>query len=406
MEKITEARTLPQLVKGSSTYKLVVPEKVERKIRYLLRKFPHTEWSGVLFVKHTGTFENNDLVVTCEDIYPMDLGNSVYTEFKMNEDVAAYMAENIELFDCDTALLHSHHQMSCQPSGTDLQTLREEGNERNCFVSLIVNNAGKYYAAITRKVQTQSEVTIKRLGTSYEFFGDGSKEIDHDGTETTKTIEKEVIEYFDLEVERHEVSNDLEYLDARFEEIERRKAKPATSRNLPETFGSFRDYLHDRKEGPREQEILFGDAPQELSKEDEDKLNEMAMAWQPDPKVIHSAVVRMVTCSFIINPDKVNFKQWIVNHMKNMYKRIFGKDSDDLSYNSHYTDAFDEYKDFIIQFTMDYMDIDDVPDVMLDNYDVLQSRVASAMMEEIHPYLEGNSYMQSYYDALMNYVIE
>lgn len=97
---------LPQLIKGSSTYKLIVPVKVEEKIRYLIRKFPHTEWSGVLFYKHQGTFENDDLVITCEDIYPMDLGNAVYTEFKMSEDVAAYMAENIELFDCDSGLVH------------------------------------------------------------------------------------------------------------------------------------------------------------------------------------------------------------------------------------------------------------------------------------------------------------
>ena len=36
----------------------------------------------------------------------MDLGTSGWTEFKMNEDVTAYMAENIELFDCDMGLVH------------------------------------------------------------------------------------------------------------------------------------------------------------------------------------------------------------------------------------------------------------------------------------------------------------
>lgn len=97
---------MPQLVKGSATYKLIIPENVEEKIRYLLRKFPSTEWSGVLFTTHEGTFENNDLVITCKDIYPMDLGNATFTEFKMNEDVAAYMAENIDLFDCELQLVH------------------------------------------------------------------------------------------------------------------------------------------------------------------------------------------------------------------------------------------------------------------------------------------------------------
>lgn len=97
---------LPQLVAQSSIFKLVVPEKVEEKIRYLIRKFPHTEWSGVLFYTHQGTFEDNNLLITCEDIFPMDLGTTGWTEFKMNEDVTAYMADNIELFDCDMGLVH------------------------------------------------------------------------------------------------------------------------------------------------------------------------------------------------------------------------------------------------------------------------------------------------------------
>lgn len=97
---------LPQLIKKESTYKLIVPENVEEKIRYLIRKYPHTEWSGVLFIKYTGTFENKDLTVICQDIFPMDLGTSGWTEFKMNEDVTACMAENIELFDCELSLVH------------------------------------------------------------------------------------------------------------------------------------------------------------------------------------------------------------------------------------------------------------------------------------------------------------
>ena len=106
MQVKQKEQPLPQLVKGSSTYKLIVPGKVEEKIRYLIKKFPSTEWSGVLFYTHEGSFENNDLVITCQDLFPMDLGTSGWTEFKMTEDVAAYMAEHIELFDCDTALVH------------------------------------------------------------------------------------------------------------------------------------------------------------------------------------------------------------------------------------------------------------------------------------------------------------
>jgi hypothetical protein len=405
-----ETKKLPQLVKGSSIYKLIVPENVEEKIRYLLRKFPSTEWSGVLFVTHEGSFENNDLVITCKDIYPMDLGNATFTEFTMNEDVAAYMSENIELFDCDLQLIHSHHQMSTQPSGTDLNTLKEEGNERNCFVSLIVNNAGKYYAAITRKVQTKSEVTVKKLGTSYEFFGDGSKELEHKDETTTKVIEKEVIEYFDLEVERHEVPNTLEYLDARFDEIAKKKTIERKnnwdSSNIAPT-GHFFDWMHS-KPVPKEQN-LFGDTPYrevpEKPYKDDHMLNpSITDDWQPDPKKIHAAVVHMITCNLIINPEKFDLKQWVTKHMKNVYIKVFGEYS--IYECEHNTcGAFSEWRDFIIQHTLDYFDTSNVPDAIFDD-GIFQSRIAQAMSNEIMEFIDVNPYIEAYNEALILNIVE
>lgn len=398
-------------MKGSSIYKLIVPENVEEKIRYLLRKFPSTEWSGVLFVTHQGTFENNDLVITCKDIYPMDLGNATFTEFTMNEDVAAYMSENIELFDCDLQLIHSHHQMSTQPSGTDLNTLKEEGNERNCFVSLIVNNAGKYYAAITRKIQTKSEVTVKKLGTSYEFFDDGSKEVEHDNTETTKVIEKGVIEYFDLEVERHEVPNTLEYLDARFDEIAKKKTIERKnnwdSSNIAPT-GHFFDWMHS-KPIPKEQEF-FGDTsyrevPEKPYKDGHMFNPSITDDWQPDSKKIHAAVVHMITCNLIINPDKFDLKQWVTKHMKNVYIKIFGESS--IYECEHNTcGAFSEWKDFIIQHTLDYFDTTDVPDSMWNDVNLFQSRIAQAMRDEIMEFIDVNPYIEAYNEALVLNIVE
>lgn len=97
---------LAPLVKMPTTYKLFVPRKVEEKIRYLCRKFPTLEWSGILFTTHEGNFEDGSLKITCQDIYPMDLGSSTYTEFKTDETVAGYIAENIDLFTCDMNLIH------------------------------------------------------------------------------------------------------------------------------------------------------------------------------------------------------------------------------------------------------------------------------------------------------------
>ena len=97
---------LPPLVKMPSIYSLVVPTKVEEKIRYLCRKYPSLEWSGILFYTHTGNFEDGNLVITCEDIYPMDLGTSTFTSYKNDETIAGYIADNIDLFQCDMGLVH------------------------------------------------------------------------------------------------------------------------------------------------------------------------------------------------------------------------------------------------------------------------------------------------------------
>ena len=117
-------KVLPRLTKMSSTYTLIVPAKVEEKIRYLIRKFPSTEWSGVLFYNHTGNFEDGSLEIHCEDIFPMDLGSGTFTDFKMDESVVGYIAENIDLFGCDTGLVHSHHHMDAFFSGTLLSGLK------------------------------------------------------------------------------------------------------------------------------------------------------------------------------------------------------------------------------------------------------------------------------------------
>lgn len=337
----------------------------------------------------------------------MDLGNATFTEFTMNEDVAAYMSENIDLFDCDLQLIHSHHQMSTQPSGTDLNTLKEEGNERNCFVSLIVNNAGKYYAAITRKIQTKSEVTVKKLGTSYEFFGDGSKELEHKDETTTKVIEKEIIEYFDLEVERHEVSNSLAYLDDRFDEIMEKKATERKKNQFTVAHtDNFLDWLHS-KPVFKEQDI-FGDVPdkepQKISSIKDDHMFNQTITndWWPEPKKIHAAVVYMITCNLIINPEKFDLKQWITKHMKNVYIKTFGESSVyECEHNA--CGAFCEWRDFIIQHTLDYFDTTNVP---FDDANLFQSRIAQSINDELSEYIDVNPFIASYMEALELYIIE
>ena len=396
--QIESKKFLPQLIKGSSTYKLIVPAKVEEKIRYLQRKYPSTEWSGVLFTTHEGNFEDGNLVITCQDIYPMDLGNATFTEYKMDETVAGFMAENIELFNCDLGLIHSHHTMSTFFSGTDTQTLKEEGNEKNCFVSLIVNNAGTYSAAITRKVQTKTEVVKKSLGTSYEFFGEGAVSTDEDPmTETTEVIDDEVIEYFMLDVEKEDVSNPLDYLDARFAEIEKKKAETPKQWSVPQ-WKDGSTYTHnnwwDNKEMPK---FPASEKVKEpfLFKEDETYgAEDVETVWESNEEEIHKCVVQMITCSFIVDSKKIDLKQWVTRHMANKYKEIFIE-----------PELFDNWCDFVVDFVLDryYQS----HGLLSEDVDVFIACTAGAIRDELDQYagISGvEKYISGYVDALERHI--
>ena len=111
-EKVAGKQLLPLFKGEEKDYKIIIPEEVESKIRFLCNKIHAVEWSGTLFYDIEGTFEDNNLVVTCKDIYLMDIGSAAYTEFNMSPDVISYMAQNPELLDYKTGLIHSHNQMS------------------------------------------------------------------------------------------------------------------------------------------------------------------------------------------------------------------------------------------------------------------------------------------------------
>ena len=109
-------------------------------------------------------------------------------------------------------------------SGTDTSTLQKEGFDRNNFVSLIVNNAGEYSAAVTRKVDYTEKHDIEITG-KYPFFGT-RRVMEIPTSHTTEEKVKTVIEYFDLVVEKSPVEYAQNEYEARFNEILKTKSKP------------------------------------------------------------------------------------------------------------------------------------------------------------------------------------
>ena len=108
-----QKKVLP-LVKRKDTFKLVIPDEVESKIRFLCNNIWDVEWSGVLFYKVSGSFEDKSLVITCVDVFQMDEGNATYTEYSMSPDVATYMCDHMELLEegIYQGLIHSHNRMA------------------------------------------------------------------------------------------------------------------------------------------------------------------------------------------------------------------------------------------------------------------------------------------------------
>ena len=101
-------------------------------------------------------------------------------------------------------------------SSTDVSTLQSEGNETIHFVSLIVNNAGEYNAAITRKVKATFE------GDMVEEFESYNGEII---TKTIKTVQqKEMIMYHSLTVEIEKGDSTVDLYD-RIKELKEKNAK-------------------------------------------------------------------------------------------------------------------------------------------------------------------------------------
>lgn len=402
-----EERQMPQkaisLVQklGTYNYKLVIPAEVEKKIRFACQKVWSTEWSGTLFFTHEGSFENNDLVIKCVDIYIMDIGTQAYTEFDMNPDVIAYMCDNPELLDCQMGLIHSHNNMSTFFSGTDTATLKEEGRDRNNFVSLIVNNAGTYTAAITRRVKTKQV----RESVSYEFFGDGEK---FDTKDYVSNADE--IEWFYLKIEKEGENYSFPDMDARLEEIRKQKKEKAEKVKVtaPVYTGKYPNVVASQpaKAGPANinkgkverkpvQKTLFDDVKEnELPFEEGDPAIPYGQVFV-NQKTIESLVRQLITCSIIIpNESKVDIDKWAKN-MPALYENRFGKGDAGMK-------KFQEWADPYTELLTWNVEDEDLEAMGFDQTEI-QSICAHDLIEALTK-LPENDYIKAYIDELEKYL--
>lgn len=357
------------LVKGACTFKLHIPQNVEAKIRHLCSLVHEVEWSGVLFYRYKGNFDDGSFEATCVDIFVMDIGSSGYTEFKESPDIISYRIDH-DLLDSDVqeALIHSHNTFNAFFSGTDINTLTEEGSNSNHFLSLIVNNEGSYVARVTRKVTTERKLNTHIVYTDtkyYNSYGDNKIVLEE---ETTKEEDKEenkviqVVEYYDLDIIKEEAPNQFDELDERLSSIKASKSKSkypysqglSTVSKHKETSWKkgtddwYNDPYYDDYYTPKGPSFNFSDSckttwtkneetsvknePKEQSLFPEDYTNldpnneevPLFLVEEFDEKLVKELSIQLLTGSIIVNSNSINVNNWI-SKMDNVYEKRFGK---------------------------------------------------------------------------------
>lgn len=256
-------------------------------------------------------------------------------------------------------------------SGTDVATLRSEGNDNNHFVSLIINNAGVYSAAITRKVS--SKVSGTKV-IAYNSFDDAH--VEEASMEFTR--DESYIEYYSLNVIMPEAVPKSE-LELRLEEV-RKNARSFVNRKysnraytpfnnpniIPLGATSSIDRVEADDSEPKESEgkqlQLFTD--KEMGKEAEVEEAEEIVDIPYDkvhinPNVVFDSITQIITGDlFSTYKQNIDINKWATN-MEGLYTKRFGSpDNDNFKY------WVDSLLDFLVEEVHDSELIENGEDYM------------------------------------------
>lgn len=273
-------------------------------------------------------------------------------------------------------------------SGTDTETLREEGNDRNHFVSLIVNNAGTYTAAITRRLK---EKRVINTTFTYRTFDD----VEKTGTRTME-VEEEVIAYNMLNIIKEgEVVEPFLEIDERLEAIKKSKAKVVPTRaplsttsyyeGLPFTPPTYQGNSKEVSKVAR-QGSLFDE--EFMESEPPRKVEQIA---DPNELTIEASVVKLITLQLITgsiaiaDASRIDPVKWAGQMVKLFDKRF----ENDMS-------LFGLWAETMVEFVVTNF----VPDEFAPFEDEYISELCQAVYMTLEK-LPQNKYIKSIQDALV-----
>lgn len=172
---------------------LKIPQPVLEKVKYLCSEISDLEWSGILMYELVGNFAKGEFYCQIKDIYPMNVGSAAYTEYEFDAAFIKYRMADMSRLDMDLGHVHSHNKMSTFFSSTDTSELKDNVENHNYYLSLIVNNAMEMTAKIafkgTMKSSEKQTITFKDNEGRNKSFN------------TSKTVEKEVMFTYTCNIE-------------------------------------------------------------------------------------------------------------------------------------------------------------------------------------------------------------
>ena len=289
-------------------------------------------------------------------------------------------------------------------SVTDTATLREEGRDRNNFVSLIVNNAGSYTAAITRRIKSKQVME----SVSYEFFGDGEKQ---DTKEYVSGADE--IEWFYLKIEKEGENYSFPDMAARLEEIKQAKAEKAEKAKKAQTSAYSSGYnpvivnSYGIKAGPANLVRKETDKPKVVQPTLFDDVDDLHLPFDDDYSLpygqvtfdkatLKSLVLQLITGSIILSNDsKIDIFKW-AKSMSALYEKRFGKGEEGMKDFRMWANTYTDYLTW-------YVTDEKLEGLGFDETEIC-AICAHDMIEELTK-LPKNDYIKGYIDELQKYLI-
>lgn len=307
-------------------------------------------------------------------------------------------------------------------SGTDSDTLKKEGTDTCHYLSLVVNNAGKYVARVTRRIK---ESFVGKRIISYPTYGDNiiSSEEDY------SFDDMETVEYYNLEIDiRDNMQSIRDAIRTRYEEL---KKKGPTSReeSIPNQMSQYVSKIDNRYYGGYESwfkkdEDYLKDYPIVTNNPDKNQIkfpsDDKLSDDEPEINTVDSIEMAAQIIYGNITLTYDNFKKftkvdsWIRSGMVGTFNKRFHALPNN---NKDAVDSFDTFMyTFINMIITDYVDENQEGfDYIYPNFSdehSFESIVAKAISEEIDKLVDNasasgeftNPYIESIQDTLKSFM--